>query len=131
MTGLQGGEDCPEPAERCHTATRCEQVASQLDGKKTAVGEKAREAKRKASEMSRIYLEGEDEGLSGLEFLIMAEAGEVGHWRILRELNNRAEYRRVAELVDFALPIQERHFQQVSDAALTMARQSNPEEAEG
>jgi hypothetical protein len=114
--------------EARETATRCEQVASDLDGKKTAVGEKAREAKQKASEMSKVYLEGEDEGLSGLEFLIMAEAGEVGHWGILRELNGQAGHARIAELVEFALPIQERHLQQVSEAALAIARQTNPEE---
>src|SRR3981081_1065470 len=63
-------------AEAEETASRCEQVAGGLEGRKTAGGEKAREARRKAREMSKIYLEGEEEGLSGLEFLVMAEAGE-------------------------------------------------------
>jgi hypothetical protein len=107
------------------TAARCEDVAGALKGK-TAVGEKAREAKRKATEMSKVYLEGEDEGLSGFEFLVMAEAAEVGHWRVLRELNARAADPRVRELVDFALPIQERHYQQASEGALALARETDP-----
>jgi hypothetical protein len=114
--------------EARETATRCEQVAGELDGRKTAIGEKAREAKQKATEMSKIYLEGEEEGLSGMEFLVMAEAGEVGHWRILRELNNRAGNELIAALVEFALPIQERHFQQASEGSLTLARQTDPEQ---
>jgi hypothetical protein len=117
-------------AEARETAMRCEQVAGKLDGKKTAVGEKAREAKRKASEMARTYLEGEDEGLSGFEFLIMAEAGEVGHWQVLRELNSRAGAGQISELVEFALPIQQRHFQQASEGALTLASQTDPEQPE-
>jgi hypothetical protein len=117
-------------AEAEETASRCEQVAGGLEGRKTAVGEKAREARRKALEMSKIYLEGEEEGLSGLEFLVMAEAGEVGHWRILGELSNRAGYRPIVELVEFALPIQERHFQQACDGALSLASQTDPESEE-
>src|SRR5256885_1314876 len=116
--------------EAQETARRCEQAASELAGKKTAVGDKAREAKRKATEMARTYLEGEKEGLSGLELLVMAEAGEVGHWRILRELNRRAGSGEIAGLVDFALPIQERHFQQACDGALALAGQTDPTQPE-
>jgi hypothetical protein len=125
QTLRQMGEEARE------TASRCEQLADQINGKKTAVGEKAREAKRKASEMAKTYLEGENEGLSGFEFLIMAEAGEVGHWKVLRELSSRAGNEKVTQLVDFALPIQERHFEQASDSALTLASQTDPQQTEG
>jgi hypothetical protein len=36
--------------------------------------------------------------------MIMAEAGEVGHWWILRELNGRARNAQIAALVELALP---------------------------
>lgn len=111
--------------EATETASRCEDVAAGLNGKKTAVREKASEARRKATEMSKVYLEGEDEGLSGFEFMVMAEAGEVGHWRVLRELNQSARNPEVAALVEFALPIQERHYQQATEGATTLARQTD------
>jgi hypothetical protein len=100
-------------------------VAAALNGKKTAVREKASEARRKATEISKVYLEGEDEGLSGFELMVMAEAGEVGHWRVLRELNQSARNREVAALVEFALPIQERHYQEATEGATTLARHTD------
>jgi hypothetical protein len=65
--------------EAKETADRGERLAGELDGKKTAVLDKARETKAEAKEMMRIYLEEDVDGLDGVEFLIMAEAGELGH----------------------------------------------------
>ena len=48
-------------AEAAETAERCEQLADQLDGKKTAVSEKARETKSEAQEMMSTYLSDEVE----------------------------------------------------------------------
>jgi hypothetical protein len=63
------------------TERRCTEVAASRDGKKTAILEKAQETKTEATDMMSTYLGGDSDGLDGFEFLTMAEAGEVGHWR--------------------------------------------------
>jgi hypothetical protein len=69
------------------TEQRCKALAEKRDGKKTAINKKARETKVEAGEMLEAYLGGEDaDALDGLEFLIMAEAGELGHWEIVRTM---------------------------------------------
>jgi hypothetical protein len=116
--------------EAAETEERCTELAGDLDGKKTAILDSAREVKGEATEMMETYLEGDDEALDGFEFLTMAEAGEVGHWRIVGKLNEKAGDDRVRELVDWALPIQERHLSQVLDASLELAGAEDPEEPE-
>ena len=91
------------------TEGRCVDVAGELGGKTTAISDKARETKGEAAEMMSMYLGDDAEALDGFEFLTMAEAGEVGHWSVLGKLNERARRDDVRELVDWALPIQERH----------------------
>jgi hypothetical protein len=116
--------------EAAETEQRCTDVAGELDGKKTAILEKARETKGEATEMMSTYLGEDAEGLDGLEFLVMAEAGEVGHWEILGKLNERGRVRGVGELVSWALPIQERHFSAVRECSLTLAGEEDPNEPE-
>jgi hypothetical protein len=116
--------------EARETEERCTQVAAGFDGKKTAIIEAAREVKQEASEMMQTYLEGEDEALDGFEFLIMAEAGEVGHWKIVEKLNEKAEVSSVAELTQWAVPIQESHLAGVLDGSLTLAAREDPNEIE-
>ncbi|MDQ2631760.1 MAG: hypothetical protein M3Y75_12435 [Actinomycetota bacterium] len=110
------------------TARRGTEVAEQRDGKKTAILEKARETKGEASEMAETYLGDEADGLDGFEFLTMAEAGEVGHWAVLKKLNEQAGEEQVSELVEWALPIQERHFSQVQECSLQLAGEKDPYE---
>ena len=108
------------------TERRCVELADRREGKKTAILEKAQETKSEATEMMRTYLgEGSDE-LDGFEFLIMAEAGEVGHWEILGKLNEKAGEEQIRELVDWALPIQERHLTTVRDGSLELAAEEDP-----
>jgi hypothetical protein len=110
------------------TEERCTDVAGEIDGKKTAILNKARETKSEAAEMMSIYLGDDAEALDGFEFLTMAEAGEVGHWSVLRKLNERARRDDIQQLVDWALPIQERHYQQVLDGSLRLAADEDPNE---
>lgn len=56
----------------------------------------------------------------------MAEAGEVGHWEILGKLNEKAREDEVRELVEWALPIQERHLSAARQTALTIAGEEDP-----
>ena len=112
------------------TERRGTELAGGREGKKTAILEKARETRQEGEQMMRAYLvEGSDE-LDGFEFLTMAEAGEVGHWAVLRKLNEKAGEREIAELVEWALPIQERHFETVKQCALELAGEEDPYEEE-
>ena len=83
--------------EARETQTRCTELAGSFDRKKTAIVEKAREVKGEATEMREAYLGGEDDPLDGFEFLTMAEAAEMGHWSVLRKLNERAAQQELRE----------------------------------
>jgi len=115
--------------EAAETEQRCTEVADGFEGKKTAILEEAREVKQEATEMMHTYLEGEEEALDGFEFLTMAEAGEVGHWSIVKKFNERAGIESVSELTEWALPIQERHLSEVLHSSLVLAGREDPNEA--
>jgi hypothetical protein len=114
--------------EAVETAERCTEVASGFDGKKTAIIEAARETKQEATEMMQTYLEDEEDALDGFEFLTMAEAGEVGHWAIVKKFNERAGIGSVKELTEWALPLQEEHLSVVLKSALDLAGREDPNE---
>jgi hypothetical protein len=114
--------------EAKETEERCTQLADELDGKKTAVLDKARETKQEATEMMKTYLGSDAEGLDGFEFLTMAEAGEVGHWEVLGVLGRKAGKSDVQALVDWAVPIQQRHFEDVREGSLKLAGDEDPNE---
>jgi hypothetical protein len=114
--------------EASETAERCTVFAGQFDGKKTAILDAARETKQEATEMMETYLKGEDDALDGFEFLTMAEAGEVGHWAIVKKFNERAGLEALTELTDWALPIQEEHLSMVLKGSLELAAREDPTE---
>jgi hypothetical protein len=116
--------------EARETEQRCKQVAGERSGRKTAILRSARETRDEATEMMRTYLEGEDDPLDGFEFLTMAEAGEVGHWAIVEKLNEQARDPRVGELVEWALPIQQRHYETVLAGSVKLAGAEDPHEIE-
>jgi hypothetical protein len=105
---------------------RCEELAGDIEGKKTAIDEKASETKAEAVEMMRTYLGEDADGLDGLEFLVMAEAGELGHVEVVGKLNETAGDERIRELVEWALPVQQKHFEQTRKATLRLAGQEDP-----
>src|SRR3954447_10908494 len=109
--------------EAAETEQRCERLASEIDGKKTAIQEKARETKQEAEQMMKDYLGDDADGLDGLEFLIMAEAGELGHVEIVGAMNEQVGEPKVQELFEWVKPIQQRHFEQTRECALDLARQ--------
>jgi hypothetical protein len=74
------------------------------------------------------YLGDDADGLDGFEFMTMAEAGEVGHWAVLRKLNEQAGEEPISELTEWALPIQERHFSETKECALQLAGEKDPYE---
>ena len=114
--------------EAKQTEERATEVASSFEGKKTAILDEARDVKKKATEMMQDYLDRAADALDGFEFLTMAEAGEVGHWEILGTLNERARNSEVSGLVEWALPIQQRHLETVRKASLELASEEDPDE---
>jgi hypothetical protein len=113
--------------EAAETERRCTDLAEGLNGKKTAVLEKARETKREASEMASAYLGDDADALDGFEFMTMAEAGEVGHWAIVGLLARKAGNAELQQLAEWARPIQQRHFEQTMEGSLTLARAEDPQ----
>lgn len=115
-------------AEATETEERGTVLVDTLEGKKTAILEKARETKSKASDMLQTYIDGESDALDGFEFLTMAEAGEVGHWKVLQTMAQKAGDSAVIDLTEWALPIQERHFSEAQENSLKLAGEQDPNE---
>jgi hypothetical protein len=114
--------------EAVETEERTTRVAEKLDGKKTAILDKARETKQEATEMMSTYLGSDADGLDGLEFMTMAEAGEVGHWQILGTMNQKARNQELEQVIEWATPIQERHLDEALRGSLKLAAEENPNE---
>jgi hypothetical protein len=109
------------------TQKRCTALAGSFKGKKTAIVDQAREVKQEATEMREAYLADETDPLDGFEFLTMTEAGEVGHWSIVAKMNEKAGNAELRKLTDWALPIQQRHLQEVLDGSLKLAAEDDPD----
>ena len=135
VLGLLENDDLKSELDRMkkeaeETERRGTQLAENLDGKKTAILDKARETKQEATEMMRTYLGEDADGLDGFEFLTMAEAGEVGHWEVLGVLGDKAGKPDVQELVQWATPIQQRHFETARQGSLKLAAEEDPNKEE-
>ena len=113
--------------EASQTEQRGTTLVDSMEGRKTAILEKARETKSKASEMLRTYIDDEADALDGFEFLTMAEAGEVGHWKVLKTMAEKAGDTAITDLTEWALPIQERHFSDAQENALQLAAEQDPQ----
>ncbi|HEX4035677.1 MAG TPA: hypothetical protein VHX66_14625 [Solirubrobacteraceae bacterium] len=107
---------------------RCQAAADARVGLKTAIAAEARDTKAEVLEFMKTYLQ-DAEALDGMEFLSMAEAGELAHWRILEKLNAKAKNAEVAKAIAFALPLQEKHVSRVAAASLELAAAEDPMEA--
>lgn len=95
-------------------------------GKKTAILELARSTRGEVDEMMNTYLGEDADGLDGLEFITMAEAGEVGHWKVVEKLNEQVGDRELRELTDFAVPLQEQHLAIAMEDSMLLAAQEDP-----
>jgi hypothetical protein len=114
--------------EAVETEERTTRVVEDFEGKKTAILDKAGETKQEATEMMRTYLANDADGLDGFEFLTMAEAGEAGHWEILGVLNERARNAALSDVIQWATPIQQRHFEEARSGSLQLASEEDPNE---
>jgi hypothetical protein len=78
--------------------------------------------------MMSTYLGDDADALDGFEFLTMAEAGEVGHWTVVRTMNKRAGLRSLDELVEWQIPIQQRHLEETLKGSVVLAADEDPNE---
>ena len=113
--------------EAAEIERRCDVTASSRDGLRTAIAKKARETKAEVNGFMKTYLE-DAEALDGLEFLSMAEAGELAHWEILAKLNETANDGEIDRVVKFALPLQQAHVDTVRQQSLRLAGDQDPTE---
>ena len=128
VSGMEDAEDFEEQLERMRaeaeeTERRTDELVDGIDGRKTAIREKARETKSEAVDMMKTYLAGEDEALDGFEFLSMAEAGELCHWEIVQTMADTLSLDDVSELADWAVEVQRGHIETVRAASLELAQQ--------
>ena len=114
-------------ADAAQVQARCQKAADTRAGMKTTIATEARETKAEVIGFMKTYLE-DAEALDGLEFLSMAEAGEMSHWEILATLNDTAKDRDVAKVVKFAVPLQQRHVDAVREHYLRLAAVEDPSE---
>ena len=126
VAGMEGADEYKERLaqmgeEAAETERRTDALVDGLEGRKTAIREKAAEVKAEAKEMMQTYLEGEEEALDGFEFLTMAEAGELGHWEIVKTMSDTIGEQRVSELADWAVGVQRKHFEAVRTTSLELA----------
>jgi hypothetical protein len=126
VAGMEGAEEFEErldqmKREAAETERRTGELVDSLEGKKTAIRDKAAETKSEATEMMQTYLADEEEALDGFEFLTMAEAGELGHWEIVKTMSDTLGENQVSQLADWAVGVQRKHFDTVRESSLELA----------
>ena len=126
VAGLEGADAFKPDLDRMHdeaseTERRTDGLIDTLDGKKTAIREKAGDTRAEATEMMKTYLGREEEALDGFEFLSMAEAGELCHWEIVQRMAETLGQSDVGDLADWSVEVQRRHVTTVRDASLELA----------
>jgi hypothetical protein len=126
VSSMEGADDFETELQRMHeqateTERRTDTLVDGLDGKKTAIREKARDTKGEATEMMQTYLGGEEEALDGFEFLSMAEAGELCHWEIVERMAETIGAADVRQLAAWAVGVQREHVETVRRASLELA----------
>jgi hypothetical protein len=126
VAGMEGADDFRSRLEKmsqdaAETERRTDELVDGLDGRKTAIREKAADTKSEAKEMMRTYLAEEEEALDGFEFLTMAEAGELGHWEIVKTMSDTLGEEQVARLADWAVGVQRKHVDAVRESCLELA----------
>jgi len=126
VSAMEGADDFQGDLDRMHeqaaeTERRTDELVDGLEGKKTAIRQKAGDTKSEAIEMMDTYLAGEEEALDGFEFLSMAEAGELCHWEIVETMSRTIDDGNVNRLAKWAVGVQREHVDVVRRASLALA----------
>jgi ferritin-like metal-binding protein YciE len=94
---------------------RIEQVMQELAESEgldeQSIREHAEETSQKASQMMQTYLGENPDTLDALEFLCLAEAGEVTHYEVLDELAKKVKDKKFASEVKSIMREEKRHLQ--------------------
>src|SRR5687768_18042184 len=76
-----------------------------------SIRQHAEEASQKASQMMQTYLGEDPDTLDALEFLCLAQAGEVTHYEVLDELAKKVKDKKFASEVKSIMREEKRHLQ--------------------
>jgi ferritin-like metal-binding protein YciE len=76
-----------------------------------SIRQNAEETSQKASQMMQTYLGEDPDTLDALEFLCLAEAGEVTHYEVLDELSKEVKDKKLATEVTSILREEKQHLQ--------------------
>jgi hypothetical protein len=86
----------------------------------------ANTADEKSSDLAGAWFKAGTGPLEALTFLAMGEAGEVAVWTALAELVRGSDDEELVALVEWALPVQERHLRVALGAIANVARLADP-----
>ena len=88
------------------------QAVSESEGlDEQSIRQNAEETSQKASQMMQTYLGEDTDTLDALEFLCLAEAGEVTHYEVLDELAKKVKDKKFASEVKSILREEKQHLQ--------------------
>jgi ferritin-like metal-binding protein YciE len=88
------------------------QAVSESEGlDEQSIRQNAEETSQKASQMMQTYLGEDPDTLDALEFLCLAEAGEVTHYEVLDELAKKVKDKKFASEVKSILREEKQHLQ--------------------
>jgi ferritin-like metal-binding protein YciE len=88
------------------------QAVSESEGlDEQSIRQNAEETSQKASQMMQTYLGEDPDTLDALEFLCLAEAGEVTHYEVLDELAKKVKDKKFASEVKSIMREEKRHLQ--------------------
>jgi hypothetical protein len=77
----------------------------------SSIEEHAEETVQKATEMMHTYLGEDPDTLDALEFLCLAEGGEVTHYEVLSKLSTKAKDKKIATKARSILAQEKKHLQ--------------------
>ena len=87
------------------------------------VQESANETERKASQMMQTYLGDQPDASEAIEFLCLAEGGEVSHYEVLSAFGSKVKDKKFAARVKSILTEEKRHLQLCTQLAKKVAIQ--------
>ena len=100
------------------------QKLSKLEGLNSAsIHESANETEQKASQMMQIYLGDQPDSSEAIEFLCLAEGGEVTHYEVLSALGRKVKDKKFSAKVKSILAEEKRHLQLCTQLAKKVAIQ--------
>jgi hypothetical protein len=114
------------------TRARCLDVEGRLPG---GVGDellaRVNTTRERAGDLANAWFKAGTRPLAAWSFLSMGEAAEVAVWSALQVLARSAGDAHLAELADWAVPIQQRHLATALDGAAQLAGLSDPDGPRG